>query len=1012
MTIATGTNEELAGHEETNPLIAKYTASVSGVVPTFNSGYQYTVNETESNGIYTVEITSYTDFTSCSFKNKSKLLTVEYLKVTDKVTNMSDMFSSCYRLTQLDTSNWDTSQVTNMDSIFASCSDLTQLDVSNWDTSNVTNMRYTFYYCESLTQLDVSKWNTNKITDMRNLFGGCYQLTTIGNVSNWDTSSVTNMDGMFSYCYQLAQLDVSNFDTSKVTNMSSMFYYCSQLTQLDVSNFDTKNVTTMRSMFSNCSSLTQLDLSNFDTSSVTDMDYMFSNCSQLIQLDVSNFDTSNATRTSNMFASCSSLNEIIATNVSTSTLSKLIAKIPTKTSDSYGTIKAKNITNEITSSANAKYWNVTDKMLIARYTANISGVVPTFNSGYQYTVNETESDGVYTVELYSGTDFTICSFKNKYNLLTVEYLKVTDKVTDMSYMFRYCNSLTSIGDISKWNTSNVTNMSHMFEYCSELTQLDLSNWNTSNVTDMNNMFYYCIKLTQLGVSNWDTGKVTDMTNMFYNCSKLTQLDVSNWDTSNVTNMKGMFQYCSKLTQLDLSNWNTSKVTSMTSTFYNCSKLTQLDISNWDTSKVTDMKDMFYYCSLLNNIIATNVSTSTLSTLVTALPTKTSDSYGTIKVTNTTDEITSSAKAKYWNISVPMIMARYTTNASGVIPVFNEGYQYTVNETESNGIYTVELYSYNDCTSISFADKKELLEVYYVNTSKLTSAYNLFYNCANLTYVDLRNSDFSNIETIERMFTSCVNLLAIDGLNDLDVSKVTNFGAMFRRCSKLTNIDVSKWDTSSGIIMSGIFTDCSNLIEINIANWDMSHANSVSQMFYGCSALMKLKMTVNLNQEAVTTYWFNKCNSLIDVQIFNFDTYTINKVIDELPTRSVNNQGSLIIPKIDNSINTATADSKYWIVSPDPTNIRQIHLGDTTVSNLYIGEVGVKKVYLGEVLVYENKQTVDNVDTLYNEFTSTLFILKENALTYDEEELTLNINNNIIRVECDEENSNLNIGGDK
>lgn len=45
-------------------LIAKYTTNASGVVPTFNSGYQYTVNETESNGIYTVEISSDTDFTS------------------------------------------------------------------------------------------------------------------------------------------------------------------------------------------------------------------------------------------------------------------------------------------------------------------------------------------------------------------------------------------------------------------------------------------------------------------------------------------------------------------------------------------------------------------------------------------------------------------------------------------------------------------------------------------------------------------------------------------------------------------------------------------------------------------------------------------------------------------------------------------------------------------------------------------------------------------------------------
>ena len=38
----------------------------------------------------------------------------------------------------------------------------------------------------------------------------------------------------------------------------------------------------------------------------------------------------------------------------------------------------------------------------------------------------------------------------------------------------------------------------------------------------------------------------------------------------------------------------------------------------------------------------------------------------------------------------MLVAKYTTNASGVLPTFNSGYQYTVNETESNGIYTVEI----------------------------------------------------------------------------------------------------------------------------------------------------------------------------------------------------------------------------------------------------------------------------------------------------------------------------------
>ena len=111
-------------------LVAKYTANASGVVPTFNDGYQYTVNEVESNGVYTVEINSDSDFPSCSFKDKSELLTVEYLKVTSNVIDMGNTFYGCRQLTQIDVSDWDTSKVTNMHAMFVSCSKLTQLDVS------------------------------------------------------------------------------------------------------------------------------------------------------------------------------------------------------------------------------------------------------------------------------------------------------------------------------------------------------------------------------------------------------------------------------------------------------------------------------------------------------------------------------------------------------------------------------------------------------------------------------------------------------------------------------------------------------------------------------------------------------------------------------------------------------------------------------------------------------------------------------------------------------------------
>ena len=58
------------GEPEESYLVAKYTANAAGIVPTFNDGYTYEVSETESNGIYTVEITSNSKFTSISFKSK------------------------------------------------------------------------------------------------------------------------------------------------------------------------------------------------------------------------------------------------------------------------------------------------------------------------------------------------------------------------------------------------------------------------------------------------------------------------------------------------------------------------------------------------------------------------------------------------------------------------------------------------------------------------------------------------------------------------------------------------------------------------------------------------------------------------------------------------------------------------------------------------------------------------------------------------------------------------------
>ena len=240
----------------------------------------------------------------------------------DGVTNMSDMFRACRKLTSLDVSGWNTSNVTDMNNMFYICENLTSLDVSGWNTSNVTDMNYMFYECENLKTLDVSGWDVSNVTNMNSMLAGCSKLTTL-NLSGWNTSSVTNMYQLFSGCSSLSSLDLSGWNTSKITDMQYMFKDCSSLTSLDVSHFNTSNVTDMTYMFGGCSSLSSLDLSGWNTSNVTDMGVMFSGCSKLTTLNLNGWDTSKVTDMQQMFKDCSSLKALDVSHFNTSSVTTM-----------------------------------------------------------------------------------------------------------------------------------------------------------------------------------------------------------------------------------------------------------------------------------------------------------------------------------------------------------------------------------------------------------------------------------------------------------------------------------------------------------------------------------------------------------------------------------------------------------------------------------------------------------------------------------------------------------------
>ena len=152
----------------------------------------------------------------------------------------------------------------------------------------------------------------------------------------------------------------------------------------------------------------------------------------------------------------------------------------------------------------------------------------------------------------------------------------TSNVINMKHMFGSCRSLISL-DLSSFNTSKVNKFREMFSDCLVLQELILPNnfIVNNNVTDLSFMFYSCESLTTLDLSNWNTSNVTDMGSMFYGCKLLTSLNLSSWNTSNVTNMYRTFAYCSRLSLLNISNWNMDNmgISSYENLFLKCSNLT-------------------------------------------------------------------------------------------------------------------------------------------------------------------------------------------------------------------------------------------------------------------------------------------------------------------------------------------------------------------------------------------------------------------------------------------------------
>ncbi len=87
-----------------------------------------------------------------------------------------------------------------------------------------------------------------------------------------------------------------------------------------------------------------------------------------------------------------------------------------------------------------------------------------------------------------------------------------------SYWLYNCRKIAAIEGLDNLNTEKVTNMSYMFSACQSLTSLDVSSFDTKNVTDMSGMFNGCSALTSIFCD--DTWTCEYSNDMFKDCYSL------------------------------------------------------------------------------------------------------------------------------------------------------------------------------------------------------------------------------------------------------------------------------------------------------------------------------------------------------------------------------------------------------------------------------------------------------------------------------------------------------------
>lgn len=219
---------------------------------------------------------------------------------------------------------------------------------------------------------------------------------------------------------------------------------------------------------------------------------------------------------------------------------------------------------------------------------------------------------------------------------------------------------------------------------------------------------------------------------------------------------------------------------------------------------------------------------------------------------------------------------------------------------------------------------------------VTDATRMFFGCSALTSLDLNSWNTSSLQTAMSMFQGDSKLTSLQ-LDQWDTSSLTGLGSMFYGCSSLTSLNLGWADVSKLTNLYQTFYGCSKLTALDLSTWHPQKLTAFNTTFLNCRALTAITFSDDWDTSQVTSMasLFQGCSSLISLKLNNWNTAQVQSMANIFS--GCTNLSVLEISDWDTSSNLTLSNAFY-----NDTNLTELDLSKwsvgktTTLSSTFSG----------------------------------------------------------------------------